>query len=688
MRSRQKAREPTPGMPLGEEQENSNTTETMPYGLRQSTLTARSAEPNLTRPKKKCPNSRPQGTTDNVVSRDLVKETAQRLQEEDGERDSVPMPPVSKSRNARSGDNPVTAGTIGLGNPSARADLEPVRTASGGIKRNREVASDPDDTVPSRKIMRSQSPSPDAGEETNSLRHPSQSQDAAGSQGEYSGDDSNSHGDNNSDTESDADCYASDGANVEEGLLESAGNGQAKDDSDRVLSNGLRGGDKHGAGSNSDTLNHGVVIKPKESLPEAAKTNDDTLNHGVVIKPKEGLPAAAKTKKRRSNHNSRDDDLGATEHSPADSEAALHDGHQPAPAAPKSSQGASAETRVRRGDPARRPVGYHSRGAKAKRRQERAAGSNRPSGDDTGGKKTHWTINDLPRGINLNKWNVFIVAHFIRHFACFGEPWDANAYLEIAQTLWKETFPDSTHIPTQKDDAVYPLLRQHIYDFRSGLADRAERAVEDFFAGDPLFDSAEGIRKYVNWAAPPPKVITNSNGRRLMVEDHIFPYMYKHNIEDPMTRTREKLRGVFQHECILNTLAYYIEATLHLPDMLYSAEPPRAALALATVAVERALKQWSTGQYVLDPINFCASEWGAETHDLQVAVGKLTEAKWEQILQKSMEYTGKYKPITAFKGLFASKVLNGRRSGRSRIVISDDEEDSNGFESDTRAPAA
>ncbi|KAF8335260.1 hypothetical protein F5887DRAFT_921196 [Amanita rubescens] len=209
MRSRQKAREPTPGMPLGEEQENSNTTETMPYGLRQSTLTARSAEPNLTHPKKKCPNSRPQGTTDNVVSRDLVKETAQRLQEEDGERDSVPMPPVSKSRNARSGDNPVTAGTIGLGNPSARADLEPVRTASGGIKRNREVASDPDDTVPSRKIMRSQSPSPDAGEETNSLRQsvsgttfdwhannapsPSQSQDAAGSQGEYSGDGKTPH---------------------------------------------------------------------------------------------------------------------------------------------------------------------------------------------------------------------------------------------------------------------------------------------------------------------------------------------------------------------------------------------------------------------------------------------------------------------------------------------------------------
>jgi len=122
--------EPTtePGMPSGEEQEvrfslcyfiflpflnliqDSNT---RPYGFRQSTLTARSAEPNLTRqlnPTQNRPKSRAQGTVDNT-SKDLVKEAAQQLQEKNGEDSAPPMPPVSKSRNARSGDNPVTAGS-------------------------------------------------------------------------------------------------------------------------------------------------------------------------------------------------------------------------------------------------------------------------------------------------------------------------------------------------------------------------------------------------------------------------------------------------------------------------------------------------------------------------------------------------------------------------------------------------
>ncbi len=87
---------------------------------------------------------------------------------------------------------------------------------------------------------------------------------------------------------------------------------------------------------------------------------------------------------------------------------------------------------------------------------------NRPSGDETGrsgGIKTHWTISDLPPETDLHKWNVFVVPRFLKHFACYGEPWDANAYLEIAQALWKDTFPRSKHVPARNGDAVYPLVR-------------------------------------------------------------------------------------------------------------------------------------------------------------------------------------------------------------------------------------
>ena len=82
-------------------------------------------------------------------------------------------------------------------------------------------------------------------------------------------------------------------------------------------------------------------------------------------------------------------------------------------------------------------------------------------------------------------------------------------------------------------------MRQHIYDFRSGLADRAERAVEDFFNNYSQFDSPEEKQTYVKWAVPPPKIITDSKGRRLLAEDHQFPYMYKYNDKEPMPRATD-----------------------------------------------------------------------------------------------------------------------------------------------------
>jgi hypothetical protein len=185
----QKTRGHTPGMPPGGEQEvrfslprliiltflhliqNGNAKETRPYGFRQSTLIARSAEPGQLNPTQNRPNSRSQNAVDknshtqNAVdktTKDFVKEVAQQLQEKDG--DSAPsMPPVSKSKNMSSSDNSVNAGSmylpfhetlthrkkaIGLGNPSTTGDVEMVRTASGGIKRNREGVNDVDDTAP------------------------------------------------------------------------------------------------------------------------------------------------------------------------------------------------------------------------------------------------------------------------------------------------------------------------------------------------------------------------------------------------------------------------------------------------------------------------------------------------------------------------------------------------------------
>lgn len=50
-------------------------------------------------------------------------------------------------------------------------------------------------------------------------------------------------------------------------------------------------------------------------------------------------------------------------------------------------------------------------------------------------------------------------------------------------------------------------------------------------------------------------------------------------------RLLQKLRGVFQHECILNTFAYCKEATIYVPDEIKAEDPPRTGLVLATIAV-------------------------------------------------------------------------------------------------------
>lgn len=74
------------------------------------------------------------------------------------------------------------------------------------------------------------------------------------------------------------------------------------------------------------------------------------------------------------------------------------------------------------------------------------------------GEKQNWTIERLPAGTDLTKWNLCIVPRFIRYFACFGQPWDANKYLDYAQKVWQKIFPESRLILTGKNDAVYPLV--------------------------------------------------------------------------------------------------------------------------------------------------------------------------------------------------------------------------------------
>ncbi|KAF8870048.1 hypothetical protein BD779DRAFT_1479221 [Infundibulicybe gibba] len=64
---------------------------------------------------------------------------------------------------------------------------------------------------------------------------------------------------------------------------------------------------------------------------------------------------------------------------------------------------------------------------------------------------------------------------------------------------------------------------------------------------------------------------------------------------------------------------------------------PKAALAIATAAVERAFLAWSTGNFVKYSPNqsFTAAEWSHKTKLYLADISKLTPNAWQKIISKT-----------------------------------------------------
>lgn len=73
----------------------------------------------------------------------------------------------------------------------------------------------------------------------------------------------------------------------------------------------------------------------------------------------------------------------------------------------------------------------------------------------------------------------------------------------------------------------FQQLRQRVYDFRTQLADRAERAVEDFFDSDPDFSAAEFRKTYISWALPRDREKIDNHGRSITIPADFYPFMWE-----------------------------------------------------------------------------------------------------------------------------------------------------------------
>ncbi|KIM55608.1 hypothetical protein SCLCIDRAFT_134390, partial [Scleroderma citrinum Foug A] len=105
-------------------------------------------------------------------------------------------------------------------------------------------------------------------------------------------------------------------------------------------------------------------------------------------------------------------------------------------------------------------------------------------------------------------------------------------------------------------------------------------------------------------------------------------------------------KGVFQHPCILNTFAFYLESVGNLPLRRWWDNHglwPKSALTLATVAIERAFRQWATGHFVpLDACRFSQQIWGFAMNEIMESVDELTEKMWQKMYSGAEEYLWAY----------------------------------------------
>ncbi|KAF8328037.1 hypothetical protein F5887DRAFT_1083303 [Amanita rubescens] len=699
----QKTTEPASSIPPNDD--GATQAQTKRYTFRETTLHARPALPDLPRPRQTqakvtaCPSSSAPMVLDEAPAADEaadpmeeIADIQKSLRAEDAQwTNSLPMPHVKKIARTIN-----LMATIGRGKPSSSKEASGLlRSASdevrAGSKRNIEGVSDADNTR-SPKLIRSASVSNDNTESTsNSLRRsvsgtvlnwranrtpsPPQSHGAVASSRRQP------HHDYEEDRQSQFGEEEEEEVEVEVGqVAEVEGEEEIEEDPEDLIDDDQLMNESENKG---DALRHGVVVTAKEVYAKTKKNADKLVRSSHILQDGDSDAIGGSNAKRKLAAHGCHPPAPAPARSsqPVSSAAGMQGDHDRRPPAPATTSSQPALAATARGDyQTKRRAGYYSRGEKARRRLAqipiRVQQAEQTSGEIqlSSGERPSWTIERLPKGTDLDKWNVFVVPRFLRYFACFGEPWDANIYLDYAQKLWEIFFPESSHILTPKQDAVYPLLRQHVYDFRSGFAERAERAVEDFFKRYSRFAEPARIEEYVQWAVPPARVKANRTGQTIMLEDHVFPYMYRYNHEHRMDGN-DALKGSFQHECILNAFAHYLEVVNHFPSpTVRTDKPPRIALALATVAVERALKQWSTGWFEPDTAKFSAAEWGAETHDLLMSINGLSEAKWKRIICEAHEYIERYKKLGTFKANFTRRVLSRQPSGRAIIITSDEED--------------
>ncbi|KAJ7822703.1 hypothetical protein B0H13DRAFT_2447204 [Mycena leptocephala] len=222
-----------------------------------------------------------------------------------------------------------------------------------------------------------------------------------------------------------------------------------------------------------------------------------------------------------------------------------------------------------------------------------------------------WTLDDFPSGASAKFKEVMTPLARV-HMGQHEDPWEVftDEQLEVVMDkIYGE------HDYNVKDPVWHGLVAYRLTDWRNAIAHRGLDAVTSFLntkredqiekeaeetqaadeeihddPEDPAFNrdgsfnytTREGIAAFVEYC--------------LQEENHTAPYHWRE------WNNGVQKEGLFENDVILWTLAHHVMIMVNLPLNVYADsdyEHPIGALILCIQAVERALRAWSTGEFVM-----------------------------------------------------------------------------------------
>ncbi|KAH8979778.1 hypothetical protein EDB86DRAFT_3088552 [Lactarius hatsudake] len=249
----------------------------------------------------------------------------------------------------------------------------------------------------------------------------------------------------------------------------------------------------------------------------------------------------------------------------------------------------------------------------------------------------------------LAKWDL-VVRGVLDWAGTLDEPFGTNEHpnlLGTVQGLWNMCFPEREEDMTG-NIAVKKVINDRLNEWRSALGKKAIQVLGDHVRADVTFrNSPTDTVSFVNGLLPSP--------RDQPLE---FPLIYSKPME---------LKGSWQAPLLLQVFATHVRRVVKSPGNFGY---PAGALALSTAALERALTQLeSSTNGNMRTTGFDNNPWGGITSQYAELTHKLSDRKWAQIFEAiSVHLTDRSGGKLA--------VLDTHSSGRTNIVVSDEEENS------------